>query len=219
MKVVSLIPIRGGSVGIPLKALALLNGRPLMDYVIETAFHTAAKDVWVATDHEGIKEHAIELGCKVLDEPEGMATDISSIEEVMMYFTNNVEYDIIVLLQITSPLTKSESIDNALYNLISSLKTHDSAMSVVDTAKNDILLWDAKEGKALNFNPLNRKTRKFREKRYYIETGQFYIITRGAFMKTKCRIGKKTMFQPVSYWTMPEIDSPEDLVMIEKLMK
>jgi CMP-N-acetylneuraminic acid synthetase len=92
-------------------------------------------------------------------------------------------------------------------------------MSVVDAAKNDILLWDSKESKPLNYNPLNRMTRKFREKRYYIETGQFYITTRKSFLKTKCRIGKKVLFQPVSYWTMPEIDTFEDLKMIEKLMK
>lgn len=219
MKIVSMIPIRGGSKGIPLKALTLLNDKPLMDYAIETAKRTAAKDVYVVTDHEGIKNHAIELGCKVLDEPATMATDVSSIEEVMMYFTNNVEYDIIVLLQITSPLMKKESIDNAIYNLITHLDEHDSAMSVVDMAKNDILLWDSKESKPLNYNPLNRMTRKYRERRYYIETGQFYITTRKAFLKTKCRIGKKVLFQPVSYWTMPEIDSPDDLIMIEKLMK
>ena len=56
MKILYLIPARGGSKGIPHKNIKLLNGKPLIQYSIEIARKLAEDDdICLSTDDEEIK--------------------------------------------------------------------------------------------------------------------------------------------------------------------
>ena len=50
MKVVSVIPARGGSKGIPLKNIVELGGKPLISYTIEASKQSNVDETWVSTD-------------------------------------------------------------------------------------------------------------------------------------------------------------------------
>src|SRR5690606_26520268 len=65
MKVLGIIPARGGSKGVPRKNIRLLAGKPLIVYTIETALGSHLSEVIVSTDDEEIADVARKAGAKV----------------------------------------------------------------------------------------------------------------------------------------------------------
>ena len=55
--IVGIIPARGGSVGVPLKNIRLLNQQPLIYYTIKSAIESDSLDrIIVSTDHDDIAD-------------------------------------------------------------------------------------------------------------------------------------------------------------------
>jgi len=220
--IVSMIPARGGSKGIPKKNLYHINGKPLMEYMIDTSIKSRyiGKDrTYVSTEDDMIKKFCINCkGIKVIDRPSELASDQATTESVMEHFTDIVDYDIIVLLQATSPLLKVNDLDSAIEKFIDrKIDGYDSCFSCLFT--NDILIWDISKDKPINYDPLNRGTRQNRVSKLVIETGAFFITTREQFLKTGCRIGKKPMYHYIDYWTHFQVDNIEDAEKIGRLME
>lgn len=137
MKILGIIPARKGSKRIPNKNWKLLNGRPLVEYIISSALKSKLlDDIVITTDSKEV----IEIGSKfsnieIIERPDSLADDESpAIDYVdhaisILESKNNCKYEIIVILQPTSPLTLSEDIDNTINELLNS--TADSSVSVV----------------------------------------------------------------------------------------
>jgi len=223
MKICSLIPVRGGSKGIPVKPLFTINGKPMINYAIEASLMTDVIDeTWVSTENNKIKNHVQSIpNVKILDRPSSLADDRASIEDVMMHFTDNVNYDILVLIQCTSPMTTAQDLNGAISQFKRNILLYDSAMSVCWMEQKDILFWKFEKNTVtpVNYNPKSRGIRQERTNRYFIETGAFYIIKRDQFLKSKCRVGDKVMPIEMPFWRSFEIDTFEDLYSIERLMK
>ena len=117
MKIVSVILARGGSKGIHNKNIIDLKGKPLIQYSIEESLSSNADETWVSTNCLRIKDISQKCGANVLDRPEEIATDTSSSEEALLHFSNNIDFDILVFLQPTSPLILATDI-NAGINLL-----------------------------------------------------------------------------------------------------
>jgi CMP-N-acetylneuraminic acid synthetase len=132
VEIVGLIPARGGSKGIPLKNLAPLGGRPLLAYTIEAALGSSRLGrTVVSTDSEEIAELAARLGAEVLRRPAELASDETPMREVVLHALGELdECDVLVLLQPTSPLRRSQHIDEAIRLLLES--GADSVVSVVE---------------------------------------------------------------------------------------
>lgn len=121
MKVLYLIPARGGSKGLPGKNIKLLYGKPLICYTIDAA-RTVAKDgdICVSTDDEGILETVEKYGLAIpFKRPKELATDKSGSEEVILHALKHYSslgkfYDYVCLLQPTSPLRSGKHIEEAL---------------------------------------------------------------------------------------------------------
>ena len=118
MKIVALIPARGGSKRLPRKNIKSLCGRPLIDYAIKASLNSNVDETWVSTEDKEIKNIALKCSAKVLDRPKELASDTSTQEEVMAHFTDNIDYDIIVLIEPTYPLIQTQDIDLALDKFI-----------------------------------------------------------------------------------------------------
>ena len=119
-KNLAIIPARSGSKGLKDKNIKELNGHPLMYYSIRAAVDSGIFDeVMVSTDSEKYKRIAINCGAEVpFLRSEKNASDIASswdmVEEVLdNYKRMKKEFDTICLLQPTSPLRKSEDIEQA----------------------------------------------------------------------------------------------------------
>jgi len=217
-KVVALICARSGSKGIPNKAMAPLFKRPLIEYSIRTALNAKIHEVHVSSDSNDILNFAQKLGCKTLRRPDKLANDTASIESVIKHFTFATEYSYIVLIQPTSPLLLPQHLDKGLSMYFDNLDKLDSVFSVYSMEKNDILFWDSDTMKPVNYDHQARGIRQERKNRYFVETGAFYITSREQFLESGCRIGKRPGFCEVPYWSSPEIDTMEDLKMVEKLI-
>lgn len=207
-KIVAIIPARGGSKGIPRKNLIELNGHPLIYYTIKSSLNSKVDETWVSSEDEGILRVSKEFGAKIIKRPVELATDTASSESVLLHFANIVDFDILVFLQATSPLTIAEDINNA----IKMLKDYDSVMSVSELTQ---FIW--KEGKP-TYDINDRKMRQELNPSF-IETGALYVTTRKNLLKYKNRIGGKIGFYVIPKIRSFEIDSYEDLELIKKIMK
>lgn len=125
MKILVIIPARGGSKGIPYKNIKPLNGKPLIHYTIDVARGIAKdEDICVSTDDPEIIKCVENYGLKVpLVRPAELATDTAGTYEVLLHALDFYEkqgktYDIVLLLQNTSPFRTKKQVKEAiaLYN-------------------------------------------------------------------------------------------------------
>src|SRR5690606_35310248 len=121
MKVLGIIPARGGSKGVPGKNIRPLNGKPLIVYTIEAALASRLTDVIVSTDDDAIANVAREAGANVpFRRPAELSGDSARSIPVaqhalkFMEEVNNTVYDAIMLLQPTAPFRTVEDINCAL---------------------------------------------------------------------------------------------------------
>ena len=119
--VLALIPARAGSKGLPRKNLLEVGGLPLIAWSILAAKGSRFVDrVVVSTDGTEIADVARGLGADVpFMRPADLATDDASTQDVVLHCLDELEkegsgYDLLVLLQPTSPLRKAEDVDSAL---------------------------------------------------------------------------------------------------------
>lgn len=112
-KVLALIPARGGSKGIPGKNIANLAGKPLIAWTIEAAQACPSIDaIMLSTDDQAIAEVAVKFGCSVpFTRPAELATDEATSMEVVLHALEQLPgFDVVLLLQPTSPLRNSADI-------------------------------------------------------------------------------------------------------------
>ncbi|MBN2304976.1 MAG: Gfo/Idh/MocA family oxidoreductase [Anaerolineae bacterium] len=125
MRIIGLIPARGGSKGIPHKNITPLAGRPLLAYTCEAALRsTRLSRVLLSTDDPAIAEVGRQCGVDVpFLRPEELARDdtpsIAVTQHAIRWLQDQGESpDIVLLLQPTSPLRRAEHIDAALDHMI-----------------------------------------------------------------------------------------------------
>lgn len=138
MKIVGLIPARGGSKGIPGKNLRLLAGKPLIQWTVESAVEAGALDrLILSTDDDRIAETARALGVEVpFRRPANLATDDAAMIDVVVHALEELAVrsyhpDAVAVLQPTSPLRTSRHIRMAT----EALDGFDSVCSVVPVPK------------------------------------------------------------------------------------
>lgn len=120
-KILAIIPARGGSKGIPHKNIKLIEGKPLIAWTIKAARMSRYIDkVIVSTDDTKIASVSKKYKAEVpFLRPKRLALDSSPTIEAVIHAINFLEkkdndFDIIVLLQPTSPLRMRYDIDNAI---------------------------------------------------------------------------------------------------------
>lgn len=108
------MPARGGSKAIPLKNLADLGGRPLMDYCVEAAKSSGVFErIICSTEHADIARHAIELGIEHDQRPLDLAGDDVSTRAVILEFLRRSQHhlpDLLFIIEPTSPFLRTKDI-------------------------------------------------------------------------------------------------------------
>lgn len=137
MKILGIIPARGGSKGIPRKNIKLLNGKPLIVYTIEAALASNLDRVIVSTDCKEIAGISKEYGAEVMMRPSHLAEDktptLPVLQDVILKL--NEKFDAVMTLQPTSPLRTVEDINKSI-EIFSSDKDADSLVSVLEVPHN-----------------------------------------------------------------------------------
>lgn len=120
MRVLGVIPARGGSKGVPRKNIVELAGRPLLGWTIDAAHQSRLTRTILTTDDEEIAQVGQRYGVDVpfLRPPE-LATDSARAIPVLLHALAECEktdgrYDALMMLQPTSPMRLSSDIDTAI---------------------------------------------------------------------------------------------------------
>ncbi|KVV15883.1 3-deoxy-D-manno-octulosonate 8-phosphate phosphatase KdsC [Flavobacterium sp. TAB 87] len=193
-------------------------GRPLFFWVLSEAIFSELDEVFVFTDDTDIiafiqKEYQWSSKVKAVLRSSEHATDTASTESTMLEFATLVGYDfdVLCLLQATSPLTTAADI-NAALKIVSS-DGNDSALSVVNTHR---FTWNA-DGTSQNYDVFNRPRRQDFEG-LLIENGAVYATSKAAFLNSKNRVSGKIGLVKMQEDSLVEIDSMTDWKIVEELL-
>jgi YrbI family 3-deoxy-D-manno-octulosonate 8-phosphate phosphatase len=220
LKIVALIPVRGGSKSIPAKNIRDFAGKPLVYWTILAAQLTEKiEKVYVPTDCPNIKEVVESFNLskvEVIGRSPETATDIASTESVMLEFADKVNFQTLVLIQATSPLLTSTDLTNAIEQYQTG--SYDSMLSVVRQRR---FLWnnDRKKGALpLNYDYKARPRRQDFEG-YWVENGAFYITERQALLHTRNRLNGHIGLYEMPEYNYLELDEEGDWAILESLAK
>lgn len=122
-RVLALIPARGGSKGLPGKNILPVAGRPLVAFTVDAALGSRFVDrVVLSSDDDTIMAAARACGCEVpFRRPTELATDAARSIDVVLHALDELPgYDVVVLLQPTSPLRSAADVDAAFERFVAS---------------------------------------------------------------------------------------------------
>ncbi len=207
MKIVSLIPARKGSKGIPNKNLVSLCGKPLISYAIQASKQSLVEETWVSSDSDEILEVSKNLGAKTIKRPAELSNDKSTSESALLHFAENVDFETLVFIQCTAPLIKFEDINQGLKKIVK----FDSILSVSETHQ---MFWDA-NGPLYD---INNRTRRQNSVKKYIETGSFFITSKKNLLKHKNRLSGNIGFVEIPRYRSFDIDCYDDIKLVESIM-
>ena len=217
-KKIGIIPLRKGSKGIKNKNNKKLVGRPLFTWVLTEAIFSNLDEIYVFTDDKKIidfvnTQYFWTTKLKAVLRNDENASDTASTESAMLEFSEKINhnYDIICLLQATSPLTTKGDINNILSKIES--KDHDTALSVVKTHR---FIWNS-DGTPQNYDVFNRPRRQD-FKGVLIENGAIYASTKKVFLKSKNRLSGKIGLLEMPEESLLEIDTKTDWLAIEQIL-
>lgn len=219
---VAFIPVRGGSKSIPKKNIKMIGGKPLVYWVVEAALNSEVFDeIFISTDDAEIKDvilkHPSSDQITVINRNKETATDTATTESAMLEFASNFEFDVIALIQATSPLLKATHIKEAFNEFTS--KTE--ASSLLSLCRQERFIWQETEkglAKPLNYEPNNRPRRQDFNG-FLVENGAFYITTKKSLMETGSRLSGNVLYYEMPPETYYELDEPFDWEIIEKLLE
>ncbi|MDQ4501904.1 acylneuraminate cytidylyltransferase family protein [Sinomonas sp. ASV322] len=193
MRILCVIPARGGSKGIPRKNLRHVGGKPLVVWTIEQALGAAAGlDVLVSTDDEEIALLAAGAGADVpFVRPSFLARDESPTEPVVEHAIafrteQGRRPDAVMLLQATSPIRLPGTIDRAVGQFVAT--DVDSLVGVVPQTP---FLWTMGEKPGAAYAVDARPRRQDLAERDYVyrETGSLYLTRTRVYEEAHNRLG------------------------------
>lgn len=223
MKILAVIPARGGSKGLPGKNIKLLQGKPLICYSIDIARQIVESDldICVSTDDRLIIKAVADYGLHIpFVRPNILATDDATTNDMLIHALNHYiemgkHYDAILLLQPTSPLRTLSQVKDAinLYNdnldMVVSVKESHSASVICNEDENGYV------HPILNKNSDPRQ----KNKKYFEYNGAIYVINPKSLLEK----GISNFNKRIKY-IMPEIDSYDidtktDWIIVETILK
>jgi len=228
VRVLGIIPARGGSKGIPGKNIVPLLGKPLLAYTAEAALASKRLTrVILSTDDDQIAAVGLGLGLDVpFMRPPELARDDTPTLPVLQDCVRRLEaagerYDAVFILQPTNPLRLASDIDGAIELLERSGadsvigfapvgERHPARMKMLDPEGRviDPLFAEQFEGqRRQDLPPL------------YLRDGSVYVTRRDVLMEQNSIQGRDCRA-----WLMPverawNIDEPFDLFLVEQLLK
>lgn len=228
MKVLAIIPARGGSKGLPGKNIKPLLGKPLIGWTIEQAKRCKyINEIFVSTDSRQIADVAETFGVQVPElRPEELANDTATSASFVVYTIEKLakegkQFDYVLLLEPTSPLRKPEDLDNAIELAI----TNPDKQSVVSLGEVHmehpmIVKRIDEQGKIVPYAELQTKiTQRQQADKAYFPYGVVYMVKTDHFLKTQQFYGPDSLPYFIDRWQCYEVDDIYDFTAIEAILK
>ncbi|NDP27734.1 MAG: acylneuraminate cytidylyltransferase family protein [Flavobacterium sp.] len=214
MKILAIIPARGGSKGVLRKNLTLLGELPLIVHAINCAKASSkVTKIVVSTDSEEMATITKQNSCEVILRPNDLATDTSNVVLTVehVYKTLNEDFDIIILLQPTSPLRTGKDLDN-IVEMFERNAELDGVISVVpfedlhparmyNLGSNNELVPFVDNGESNRRQDLDP---------VYYRNGCFYAVRSQSFFKEKSFMVKNKRAYIMNPEWLVNIDTPRD---------
>lgn len=125
MRILALIPARGGSKGVKGKNIKLLHGKPLLAYTVEVALKSSKiSKILLSSDDDEIIALGKKLGVDApFKRPAHLASDTTPTLPVILhalefYEKRGLFFDAVCLLQVTTPFRKVKFLDEAIDTFI-----------------------------------------------------------------------------------------------------
>jgi CMP-N,N'-diacetyllegionaminic acid synthase len=228
--VLALVPARRGSKGLPLKNIRTLEGKPLLVWPIETARQSRYVDhVVISTDDPEFAEIARVAGAEVpFLRPAALASDESPSIEFILHAldaltTAGRNYDYLVLLEPTSPLTEFSDVDSALEMLVAREQDADSIVGVSSLTSNHpafaVRITKAGSIQPYAKNDFGSLPRRQELEPLYSLDGSLYISNTNALIRERTFYHRRTLPYVTPRWKSLEIDDLLDFICIEAILK
>jgi CMP-N,N'-diacetyllegionaminic acid synthase len=216
MKIIAMIPARLGSQRVPKKNLRLLNGKPLIAYVIETAKAAGCFDeIYVNSEAEIFGEIAEDLGVKFYKRPAALASNTTINDEFAIDFVDHVSGDILVQLLPTSPLITAEEIRGFVDEM-----TNKKLDTLVSVSPHQIAC--VYEGQPVNFKQMEPHRSSQTMTPVYSYATVLMGWTYPSFKDHMKRLGYayhgadgRTGYFPLSGYSTLDVDHEEDFALVE----
>lgn len=183
MRAVAVIPARGGSKGVHRKNLRRVNGQTLISRSVRSCLDAERiKTVIVSSDDPEILTEAESAGARPLLRPDSISGDLASSESALLHAVDALDlatdFDIILLVQCTSPFISPSDLDDAVQLLATG--GYDSVFAAVETSE---FLWCPTEDglRGVNHSHEERKRRQDLPKQLK-ESGAFYAAKLDGFL-------------------------------------
>ena len=228
MKILGIIPARGGSKGIPRKNVTPLLGKPLLAYTAETALTSKRLTRTVlSTEDKEIARVGREYGLEVpFLRSSSLARHDTPTLEVLQDVIQRLEsmeefYDAIFTLQPTNPLRLPQDIDGAIELL--ERTGADSVISFVEVGEKHParMKFITPDGRVVDppFAEQYEGQRRQELPRLYLREGSVYLTRRNVLMDQNSLKGRDCRA-----WLIPEdracnIDTPFDLFLAEQILR
>lgn len=221
MKILAIIPARGGSKGVPRKNIRLLAGKPLVAYTIEQALQARqVSRTIVSTDDAEIAEVARQYGAEIVMRPPELVTDTASSELVLLHVLSFLEQkegyvpSLIVFLQPTSPLRQPDDIDQAIDTLNAA-----GADSLFSCCRSHNFYWRLEDGQPISANyDYRHRPRRQDFTPEYVENGSIYVTKTEILKQYGNRLGGRICFYEMNPLDSLQIDTEEDFLLLEQLL-
>ena len=219
-RVLAIIPARGGSKGVPRKNIRDVAGKPLIAWTIDAAKKSRYVDrVVVSTDDPEIAEVATRYGGEVpflrpaelaRDDTPGIAPVLHAVEAV------TPAYEIVVLLQPTSPLRSAADIDSAIRTMVDG--GAQACVSVVEPDKSPY--WMYSRDCAGRMKPLLEGEYACRQEipAVYALNGAVYVAERRWLVEKRGFMGEETLAYVMPKERSVDIDTELDLFIANQLL-
>jgi CMP-N-acetylneuraminic acid synthetase len=221
MRILGLIPARGGSKGVPRKNLASLAGKPLIQYTFDAALGSRElDDVLLSTDDEEIAEAGRRAGVAVpFLRPANLAEDATPMLAVVEHALDYVEgqgnrVGAVMVLQPTSPLRTSLHIDEAIHMY---RKTRPpGVVSVCEVKEHPYELVALEDGHLRRaFHRPAAVSRRQDYPAFYYVNGAIYLISRETVAKERSLIPSGSIPYVMDRRDSLDVDEPLDLQLVE----
>ncbi len=229
-KILGLIPARGGSKRLPGKNIKPLLGKPLIAWTIEQALASTSLDrIVVSTDSAQIAAVAQQYpGVSVMMRPPALAADEATVMDTVAHtldalMAKGEAFDLLGLMEPTSPLRANGDIDNA----IALLADHaDKAESVVSFGKVVLEhpLMAKRVGEDGLIRPFIETDVKFARmqdipQEAFIPYGVIYLSKVESLKSARTFYPARTMPYYLQRWQNYEVDDKFDFLAIEAIWK
>jgi CMP-N-acetylneuraminic acid synthetase len=228
MRVLGIVPARGGSKGIPRKNIVPLLGKPLLAYTAEAALAAQRlARVVLSTEDEEIAQVGRQCGLEVpFLRPRELARDdtptIPVLQDVVLkLYAAGESYDAVFILQPTNPLRRTEDIDGAI-DLLERTGA-DSVISFVDVGERHParMKFITPDGQVIDppFAEQFEGQRRQDLPKLYLREGSVYVTRRAVLMEQHSLKGNDCRAWMIAPERACNIDTPFDLVIAEQMLK